>query len=32
MMNILMTGNDRVYPGMELAIYSTLTHNKGINW
>lgn len=32
MMNILMSGNDNVYPGMELAIYSTLTHNKGINW
>lgn len=32
MINILMAGNDVVYPGMELAIYSTLTHNKGINW
>ena len=32
MMNILMSGNDHVYPGMELAIYSTLTHNKGIKW
>lgn len=32
MMNILMSGNDHVYTGMELAIYSALTHNKGINW
>ena len=32
MINILMAGDVRVYPGIELAIYSTLTHNKGINW
>lgn len=32
MMNIVMSGNSTVYTGMELAIYSTLTHNKGINW
>ncbi len=31
-MNILMSGNDHIYPGMELAIYSTLMHNKNINW
>ena len=32
MMNIVMSGNATVYTGMELAIYSTLTHNKSINW
>lgn len=31
-MNILLSGNDHVYPGMELVIYSTLTHNKNINF
>lgn len=31
-MNIVMSGNSTVYTGMELAIYSTLTHNKHINW
>lgn len=30
-MNILMCGDERTYPGMEVAIYSTLTHNKGVN-
>lgn len=32
MMNIMMSANDSVYHGVELAIYSTLTHNKNINW
>ena len=32
MMNIVMSGNSTVFTGMELAIYSTLTHNKNINW
>ena len=31
-MNILLAGNDRVYPGLELVIYSTMNHNKNINW
>lgn len=31
-MNMLIAGNNKVYPGMELVIYSTLSHNKGINW
>lgn len=31
-MNIVMAANDTVYSGLELAIYSTLTHNKNINW
>ena len=31
-MNLLMCGNERVYTGIELAVYSTLTHNKGIHW
>ena len=32
MMNILLAGNDIVYPGLELVIYSTMNHNKNINW
>lgn len=32
MMNILLAGNNRVYPGMELVIYSTMYHNTGVNW
>lgn len=32
MMNIVMSANDYVYCGVELVIYSTLTHNKNINW
>lgn len=32
MMNIVMAANDYVYTGVELTIYSTLTHNKNINW
>lgn len=32
MMNIVMCGNSTVYTGIELAVYSTLTHNKNINW
>lgn len=31
-MNIAMAANDTVYSGLELAIYSTLKHNKNINW
>lgn len=31
-MNIVMAANESVYCGVELAIYSTLTHNKNINW
>lgn len=31
-MNILLAGNDKVYVGMELVIYSTMAHNKNINW
>ena len=31
-MNIVLCGDTRVYPGMELVIYSTLLHNKHINW
>ena len=30
-MNLLLAGNDNVYLGMELAVYSTLFHNKGLN-
>lgn len=32
MMNIVMSANDYVYSGLELVIYSTLTHNHNINW
>lgn len=32
MMNIVMSANDFVYSGLELVIYSTLSHNKNINW
>lgn len=31
MMNVLFAGNDVVYTGLELAIYSLLTHNKHVN-
>lgn len=31
-MNIVMAANDMVYTGVELAIYSILTHNKNVNW
>lgn len=31
-MNVVMAANDTVYCGLELVIYSTLTHNKNINW
>lgn len=31
-MNIVMCGDSRAYCGIELVIYSTLTHNKNINW
>ena len=31
-MNILLAGNNKVYPGMELVIYSTMAHNQNINW
>lgn len=30
-MNLLLAGNDAVYIGMELAVYTTLFHNKGID-
>lgn len=30
-MNLLMAGNNAVYTGIELCIYSLLTHNKGVN-
>lgn len=32
MMNIMLAGNSGVYDGIELVIYSTMTHNKDINW
>ena len=32
MMNIMLAGNSGVYDGMELVIYSTMTHNRNINW
>lgn len=32
MMNIMLSGDADVYYGLELVIYSTLTHNKNINW
>lgn len=32
MMNVLMSGDARVYPGIEIAIYSMMTHNKNVNW
>lgn len=31
-MNILLAGNNKVYPGMELVVYSTMAHNQNINW
>ena len=31
MMNVLFSANDIVYPGLELAIYTLLTHNKNVN-
>lgn len=31
-MNIMMCGDSRAYVGLELVMYSTLTHNKHINW
>ena len=30
-MNVLLCGNDIVYTGMELVVYSLLTHNKNVN-
>lgn len=30
-MNVLMAGNDFIYPGIELAVYTLLTHNKNVN-
>lgn len=32
MMNIMLAGNAGVYDGIELVIYSTMTHNRNINW
>lgn len=32
MLNVLLCGNDIVYTGMELVVYSLLTHNKGVNF
>lgn len=32
MMNIMLAGDVGVYDGIELVIYSTMTHNKDINW
>lgn len=32
MMNIMMAGNEKVYFGIELAIYSTMFHNKNVHW
>ena len=31
-MNIMMAGNEKVYFGIELAIYSTMFHNKNVHW
>ena len=31
MMNVVLCGNDHVYPGIELVVYSLLTHNKNVN-
>lgn len=31
MMNVLFSANDIVYPGLELAVYTLLTHNKNVN-
>ena len=32
MMNIMLAGNDKVYYGIELVIYSTMAHNKNVHW
>lgn len=32
MINILMAANERVYPGVEVVLWTTMFHNKGINW
>lgn len=32
MMNIMMAGNEKVYFGIELAVYSTMYHNKNVHW
>lgn len=32
MMNIMMAGNEKVYFGIELAVYSTMFHNKNVHW
>lgn len=31
-MNILMSGDENMYDGFELVIYSTMKHNKNVNW
>jgi lipopolysaccharide biosynthesis glycosyltransferase len=31
-MNIMLAGNDKVYYGIELVIYSTMAHNKNVHW
>lgn len=31
-MNILMSGDENMYDGFELVIYSTMKHNKNIHW
>lgn len=32
MMNIMLAGNDKVYYGIELVVYSTMAHNKNVHW
>lgn len=31
-MNILMSGDDSMYDGFELVVYSTMKHNKDVHW
>lgn len=31
-MNIILAGNVNMVPGFEIVIYSTMLHNKSINW
>ena len=31
-MNIMMAGNEKVYFGIELAMYSTMFYNKNVHW
>lgn len=32
MMNILIAGDSKVYPGLEALVYSTMLHNKNVIW